>query len=403
MKPAACIQLSELLNNHAPIVLRSECALPHDLKSMQLLGEYFGIYLSTAATRLLPALPCCLSKFHCLRRFLRTTVAAQDFCYHIVLTMSLFHDSSSLVTILCVFASLVWRVEGYSDTSCCETADSKFPGAFVNTTVHPLTSNVICGQTYSKTTPPAPNAWVSYDFCTANCAGIGLSRPSDTGAWIGPLVQFILPAVLFSATIPRRKVLTFWALDKWAWEFIEGRRYLEILTFVPRKVWSAVVAVLDSSAWVIVIVTAAGPMLVGGLYEALFDHLILKTLRESAAEDDSSPEDVKVHLQLLVIMALGNLREDGDPIENTIAKLSVASGQHASAKKEQQEHSKTRLQALMSAQLPFGTAIGAPVLFYLGAFVFTVVDLLNDPSDENSAISLAFGVSLLFYCIIIGD
>jgi hypothetical protein len=42
--------------------------------------------------------------------------------------------------------------------------------------------------------------------------------------------------------------------------------------------------------------------------------------------------------------------------------------------------------------MSFGSAVGSPVLFYLGAFVYTILDLRNNPSSQDSAISLGFGI-----------
>lgn len=56
------------------------------------------------------------------------------------------------------------------------------------------------------------------------------------------------------------------------------------------------------------------------------------------------------------------------------------------------EKSRTRLLNLVGAQSSFGGAVGSPVLFYLGAFVYTILDLHNNPSNEDNAISLGFGI-----------
>lgn len=47
---------------------------------------------------------------------------------------------------------------------------------------------------------------------------------------------------------------------------------------------------------------------------------------------------------------------------------------------------------MLGSQYSFGAAVGAPVFFYLGAFIYTIIDLESDPSNLDSAISLAFGV-----------
>ena len=51
-----------------------------------------------------------------------------------------------------------------------------------------------------------------------------------------------------------------------------------------------------------------------------------------------------------------------------------------------------RLTRLMTSQSAFGATVGAPVVFYLGAFIYTILDLRAKPSDQDAAISLAFGV-----------
>ncbi|KAH7247503.1 uncharacterized protein BKA55DRAFT_664698 [Fusarium redolens] len=50
-----------------------------------------------------------------------------------------------------------------------------------------------------------------------------------------------------------------------------------------------------------------------------------------------------------------------------------------------------QLKRLMTAQSAFGAIVGAAIVFYLGAFLYTILDLLNDKSNQDAAISLAFG------------
>ncbi|KAI5360072.1 hypothetical protein Slin15195_G119340 [Septoria linicola] len=46
----------------------------------------------------------------------------------------------------------------------------------------------------------------------------------------------------------------------------------------------------------------------------------------------------------------------------------------------------------MSAQGDFGVVVGAPVAFFLGGFIYNIVDLLGDAAFQDPAITLAFGV-----------
>jgi len=69
----------------------------------------------------------------------------------------------------------------------------------------------VCGQQYSSNTPEAEPLYVTYEYCASKCSGIGfeLSEPNNLRQWAGPLVQFVLPAIIFSFSVPRRKKIEF--------------------------------------------------------------------------------------------------------------------------------------------------------------------------------------------------
>lgn len=298
-------------------------------------------------------------------------------------------STRSIFTLLGLWLSFSGVVAAYDGSSCCILAKKK--NAFANTSAHPLPPNPVCGQVYGNHTA-APKVYVAYHFCRENCAGIGLSKFSDPGQWAGPIVQFVLPAVIFSATVPRRRLITFKnfrtilaaRIGKSSW----GKYTLtKTITWLPRKTLEMFIVFVDNLIWIFMIVVGAGPMLIGGLYEAVLDHLILQSIRRSDPHRrQDRAQDEKEQQELLIILALGNLEEQGDPIRQVTERLSVDSTEN---KKQQ---SQARLISLLRAQADFGTAIGVPVLFYLGAFIYTILDLQSDPSDQDSAISLAYGV-----------
>lgn len=298
-------------------------------------------------------------------------------------------STRSIFTLLGLWLSFSGLVAAYDGSSCCILAKEK--NTFANTSAYPLPPNPVCGQVYGNHTA-APKVYVAYHFCRENCAGIGLSKISDPGQWAGPIVQFVLPAVIFSATVPRRRLITFKnfrtilasRIGKSSW----GKYTLtKTITWLPRKTLEMFIVFVDNLIWIFMIVVGAGPMLIGGLYEAVLDHLILQSIRRSDPHRrQDRAQDEKEQQELLIILALGNLEEQGDPIRQVTERLSVDSTEN---KKQQ---SQARLISLLRAQADFGTAIGAPVLFYLGAFIYTILDLQSDPSDQDSAISLAYGV-----------
>lgn len=46
---------------------------------------------------------------------------------------------------------------------------------------------------------------------------------------------------------------------------------------------------------------------------------------------------------------------------------------------------------MLNCQYSFGSMVGAPVLFFLGGFVFALLQSLQDLGDEDTALALAFG------------
>lgn len=299
-------------------------------------------------------------------------------------------STRTIFTLLGLWLSFLGLIAAYDGSSCCTLAKEK--NSFANTPAYPLPPNPVCGQVYGNHTA-APKVYVAYNFCRENCAGIGLSKLSDPGQWAGPIVQFVLPAVIFSATVPRRRLITFKnsraILAAWMRKSSWGRHaFTKIITWLPRKSLEMFIVFVDNLIWIFMIVVGAGPMLIGGLYEAVLDHLILQSIRRSGPQRrQDRRQDEKDQQELLTILALGNLEEQGDPIRKVIERLSVNNSTD-----DEKRRSQARLISLLRAQADFGTAIGAPVLFYLGAFIYTILDLQSDPSDQDSAISLAYGV-----------
>lgn len=275
----------------------------------------------------------------------------------------------------------------YDEKACCNKALRD--RAFIETST-PLEA-YICGQQYDASIPPAPDLRVNYTYCSHHCSGIRLPNASVSSEWVGLIVQFLLPSVIFSMTIPRQqKIEVGWIFDAPVLANIRFRwlpGLFRLAVWVGLSIFLVVpLIVLDSILWISAIVATAGPMMVGGLYEALLDSRLLKIIR-----DATLPEPLLTHheqIQLLVAVVSGNLMRDiGNPQIEIPQSLSTAED----AQNRTQEI-RTRLLSLMSSQNNFGSAVGAPVLFYLGAFVYSIVDLKNQIGSVGSAGSVAFAV-----------
>nr|KAK5438810.1 hypothetical protein LTR18_008245 [Exophiala xenobiotica] len=151
----------------------------------------------------------------------------------------------------------------------------------------------------------------------------------------------------------------------------------------------------DSVGWIALILVFAGPMMLSGLYEAVLDWKILSALKSETGS--RLPEDAVI--ELLATVVAGNLQHRTHEVQPQ-AEMKEALLNNANV-----EAQRTRLLGLVDSQMGYGAIVGAPVVFYLGAFVYTILDLSNEPSDQDAAISLAFGVEwmILVHVAIIGS
>jgi len=232
---------------------------------------------------------------------------------------------------------------------------------------------------------------VPYEFCSSQCPGFQRSKSPDE--WAGVLINFILPSVIFSMTIPRRKKIEFNYLFEFEWpkhatKYPKINDYLQLLFSLLCFLVMLIPVTIDTILWISVIVIAAGNMLVGGLYEAHLDYRIMKFIKDMPHGMDEN--QLRIKKELLVTVASGNLMlEKGDPQKSIPSSLTIP-GDHAP--KEGYEKARSRLLNLLGAQSSFGELVGSPVLFYLGTFLYTVLDLRSSLSNEDTAISLGFGI-----------
>ncbi|PMD49027.1 hypothetical protein L207DRAFT_477734 [Hyaloscypha variabilis F] len=299
------------------------------------------------------------------------------------------------VIVFLVGAILPTKIHAYDTTTCCDLARSE--GAFLSPV--PSLGNQTCGQTYSTSLNAALPLYVNYTYCSSKCSGMGLSKGSQPSEWAAPLVNFILPSVIFSMTIPRRKKIEFDYLFDWRRRLTKRKKWLWVNTFVQlalSMICFSIILVpvfIDTIVWISVIIVGAGNMLIGGLYEAHLDYRIVKYVEDiGRSRSAPAPDDKELTITrgLLVTIAAGNLKLDKGSPEDTIPKSITIPG--VGDPSEGAEKSRSRLLNLLGAQMSFGSAVGSPVLFYLGAFVYTILDLRNNPSSQDSAISLGFGI-----------
>ncbi|KAH8585953.1 hypothetical protein B0O99DRAFT_704928 [Bisporella sp. PMI_857] len=253
-------------------------------------------------------------------------------------------------------------------------------------------SGALCGKVFEEGTEPAPNLFITYSFCKANCGSFRRSKPRVVDEWAAPLVQFVLPSIIFSMSVPQRNGY----LPK---EILKRPRRQQRWTKYPSKLLRAIlgllIVIMDTLLWIGAILVYAGPMMLSGLHESVLDYKILKAVLKPKTEIPI-PQNTKLYMLLTVIS--GNLvLAEGQPNTRILDVLSLCPAAATPAAPMLCMHctttnKKERLRSLMTSQNSFGATIAAPVIFYLGAFAYTIIDLLGKPSDQDAAISLAFGV-----------
>lgn len=256
---------------------------------------------------------------------------------------------------------------------------------FLNNTLNsPL--KFICGQAYQEGLAPAPKIEIDYNFCSKECTGWRLSRVGKPSEWAVPMLQYILPAVIFSMTIPRRHKLEVpdklfdYEFDKWT----------NLVRLCISVVLAGIIVAVDTVTWVFVIFSGAGPMLVGGLHEAFLDrrivvHLNILQFNSSRHSETLTLSDAD-KAELLLCVISGNLDSNiGSP--ETQLKSAIGLGLLGTVPRthEQISRSLTSLLSMMASQTSFGSVVGAPVLFYLGAFIYGVTGLETNKGDNDTS------------------
>lgn len=273
----------------------------------------------------------------------------------------------------------------FNAETCCQAASSA--NVFIN-----APTRTVCGQTYSQTSPPADPLMITYRFCSEMCPGFGLSSGLNASQWADGFVQFILPSVIFSMIVPRQQKIEVSRLFDYFLKPTGSHRSLTHVTQLMLSILGSFIfvmpfVILDTLSWLAMIFMGAGHMLFAGLHEALIDHKVVSVLINRGQGDRSLTQEETTELLLAVVC--GNLLLDvGDPQRKIRSALSTSNDPFRAG-----EEVKTRLLDMMSAQSSFGSTVGAPVIFYLGAFVYTILNLLNTPSSDDAAISIALGVN----------
>jgi hypothetical protein len=236
---------------------------------------------------------------------------------------------------------------------------------------------------------------------------------------------------------------------------LSGYLLVASVFMVFRATFAAFIGLANTIIWVAVVFTTAGPMILSGLYEATLDRKIIRsmlsalllkqeTVREGGEKGEGSKDErdcvpdwnifyKRVH-QLYAVL-VGNLalpehiHGDTGPEPRTVWKdvrnlvkteelreletrqADIIQSKGARAFAEYREVTRVRLKGMLGCQASFGAAIGAPVVFFIGSFLFSVVSNLGVVGDNDTSHALAFGmwwmiiphVAIVSGCLLAGN
>jgi hypothetical protein len=144
----------------------------------------------------------------------------------------------------------------------------------------------------------APVVQVPYTWRLEFCPGWQLSDRTNLNAWLQPLSGFLLPAVIFCLSIPRRRKLR-----------IPGGLFADDInrtSSYPIAVINAIRAgfmvLADTIIWLSLCFAFAGPMIISGLYEALLDSRMLEFVQGKV-----NNLTLDMRCRILMVILIGNL------------------------------------------------------------------------------------------------
>ena len=246
-----------------------------------------------------------------------------------------------------------------------------------------------CGANYIGDREGAPVVKISHRWCKTNCRGWQISKNSKISQWVSPFVGFLVPAIVFCLAIPRRRKINIPA--------ILFAVPLNAITSYPRTpfiaVAAAILASLDTIQWLMTIFALAGPILLSGMYEATLDSSILAYVQNNLKRKDFSTAQ-RAHLLYIVLvgnldMLAGAAYDEAHAACNDIDAPRGLLGEVFSVAKDATDRKyvvdcmKTKLRDMLAAQYSFGVTVGAPVVFFCGSFLYTLIDNYSNLGDNN--------------------
>lgn len=158
-----------------------------------------------------------------------------------------------------------------------------------------------CTASYNGSDGNQPQVIVSYTWCSQECPGWERTNTKHPSEWLQPLIAFILPTIVFCFSIPRRRRII---IPPWLFPYNRLVEFPGNLTLVYKIPASVTLLVLDAVIWALTSIVVAGPMIISGCLERMFDARLLQFLSAPRYQKIISTQ---LRGRILLIILTGNL------------------------------------------------------------------------------------------------
>lgn len=193
---------------------------------------------------------------------------------------------------------------GYDEWIVVDSGNISDLVRYTDSSLFPCTATYVKGNNNGTPIVRVPYEWV-VDFCP----GWQLNDDTNLNAWLQPLSGFILPAVIFCLSVPRRRKLRV-PRALFSPELSRSSSYLVVL---PGAILAGIMVLIDTIIWLCTCFAFAGPMILSGLYEALLDNRMLDFVREKIRNERLT---LDMRCRLLMVVLIGNLDLAVDESQN---------------------------------------------------------------------------------------